>query len=90
MGEGIAAGMSGTGGAGAGTGVDGRRGAAQDAPAKAMQQEKTLMVDAFILKNLGCTCDSEPVYVIRMGSAPFVGSRYLFPTGRAAGSRDVY
>jgi hypothetical protein len=40
--------MSGTGGAGAGTGVDGRRGAAQDALAKAMQQEKTLMVDAFI------------------------------------------
>jgi hypothetical protein len=48
FGEGITAGMSGTGGAGAGVGAAGRRGAAQDALAIAMQQEKTLMVEAFI------------------------------------------
>ena len=55
----------------------------------ATQHEKTLIVEAFIVKNVGCTCDGEPVYVIRMGSAPFVCSRYLFPTGRAVGSRDL-
>ena len=34
---------------------------------------------SFHLKNVGCTCDSEPVYVIRMGSAPVRSLALSFP-----------